>query len=122
MQNSNRFKDNPKRFRGRFGQLRLPAAKSWYPDRQWLHFLVGLLFGGVFLCGIFYNDLMLVPAIILTITFLVYEIMEGLEIHDFCYVDIGGFITGLSVIIIGGILYNIISAKLNLALWGITLF
>ena len=89
---------NPNTFIGRYGQRRLPAAHKWLFDRQGIHCLVGLLYAALIGIGWWFDVWELVVLCVVgAYVFLRYEETEDESINDYAYVDIGGFLVGLSV-------------------------
>ena len=89
---------NPNTFRGRYGQLRLPAAHKWLFDRQGVHCLIGLLYAALIGVGWWFGVWELVAICLAgTFVFLRYEETEDKVINDHAYVDIGGFLVGLTL-------------------------
>lgn len=95
---TNKFKDNINRFKGRYGQMRLPAIHKWAFDRQGIHAILGVLLGA--LLPITYlaapDYLLEIVGIlgILTYIFIQYERSENVSINDHAYVDINGYFIG----------------------------
>lgn len=102
MNNSNKFEGNKNRFRGAFGQWRLPAAHKWTFGRQGQHALLGLIPAGWLQVATMVNSVsaLLVASLataIVTYTFIKYEWTEDERINDHAYVDIGGYLVGFIV-------------------------
>ena len=89
---------NPNSFIGRYGQRRLPAAHKWLFDRQGVHCLIGLLYAALIGVGWWLGVWELVALVIVGgYVFLRYEETEDKVINDHAYVDIGGFLVGLTL-------------------------
>lgn len=94
-----RFADNVNKFKGRYGQIRLPAVHKWAFDRQGIHAILGLLIGSILPLTYATNPDFLLEAVgvvaILTYIFINYERSENVSINDYAYVDINGYFIGM---------------------------
>ena len=89
---------NPNYFIGKYGQRRLPAAHKWLLDRQGIHCVIGLLYAALMGVGWWFGVWELVAlCIVSTYVFLRYEESEDKAINDYAYIDIGGYLVGLTI-------------------------
>ena len=92
---------NPNSFIGRYGQRRLPAASKWLFDRQGIHCIIGLVYSAFIGIAWWFDAWELIALCAIgSYVFLRYEETEDRVINDYAYVDIGGFLLGLTL---GGI-------------------
>ena len=105
---------NRNTFIGRYGQLRLPAAHKWFFDRQGKHCLIGLLYAALIGVGWWFGMWELVVLSVAgSYVFLRYEETEDKVINDHAYVDIGGFLVGLTFGGVGLAVAAIVRGVLN---------
>lgn len=92
------FHGNPHRFRGKFGQMRLPAIHKWSWDRQGAHCAFGALIPGpIFFIGVLTDSLPLVlGSLAITYIFIQYERSENVSVGDHAYPDIFGCLCGVT--------------------------
>ena len=89
---------NSNSFIGRYGQRRLPAAHKWLFDRQGIHCLIGMLNTALIGVGWWFGSWEVVALCLVSVyVFLRYEESEDKTINDHAYIDIGGYLVGLTI-------------------------